>query len=94
MLYVLLAVRGSLPEPGVPATIGLTLFALIHGGAVSVEVPPNPSLLGLGGSLRIGLPATSFVLLPFLSSLLGHATSRVGCARRSCSFWWQPLPTP
>lgn len=34
-------------------------------------MPPTPSLLGLGGSLRLGLPVTSFALLPFLASLVG-----------------------
>ena len=43
----------------------------MHGGGASVEVPPIPALLGLGGSLRLGLPVTSFALLPFVASLLG-----------------------
>jgi len=70
-LYALLAVRGAFSDPSTPSTIGLALFALIHGGAASVDVPPTPSLLGLGGSLRLGPPTTSFALLPFLVSLLG-----------------------
>jgi hypothetical protein len=70
-LYALLAIRGTFSDPSVPRTIGLALFALMHGGAASVDVPPIPSLLGLGGSLRIGLPITSFALLPFFASLLG-----------------------
>ncbi|QIN79913.1 hypothetical protein GBA65_16820 [Rubrobacter marinus] len=53
-----------------PGTVGLALFVLIHGGGVSVEVPPTPALLGLGGSLSLGLPVTSFALLPFVASLL------------------------
>ncbi|MDP9474503.1 MAG: hypothetical protein M3R38_02185 [Actinomycetota bacterium] len=69
-LYALLALRGVFSDPSTPRTLGLALFALLHGGATSVEVPPNPALLGLGGSLRLGLPVTSFVLLPFVASLL------------------------
>jgi hypothetical protein len=71
LIYALLAVRGAFSEPSAPATSGLALFALLHGGAASVEVPPVPELFGIGGSLRLGLPITSFVLLPFLASLLG-----------------------
>ncbi|MDP9484185.1 MAG: hypothetical protein M3Q49_00030 [Actinomycetota bacterium] len=69
-LYALLTLRGAFSEPSTPGTLGLALFALLHGGAASVEVPPIPALLGLGGSLRLGLPITSFVLLPFVASLL------------------------
>jgi hypothetical protein len=69
-LYALLAIRGTFSDPSVPGTIGLALFALMHGGGVSVDVPPIPELLGLGGSLRLGLPVTSFALLPFLAALL------------------------
>ncbi len=69
-LYALLALRGAFSEPSTPGTLGLALFALLHGGAASVEVPPIPALLGLGGALRLGLPVTSFALLPFVASLL------------------------
>jgi hypothetical protein len=69
-LYALLAVRGVFSGPTVPGTIGLALFAQMHGGTAAVDVPPIPALLGLGGSLQLGLPITSFALLPFLASLL------------------------
>jgi hypothetical protein len=71
VLYALLAVRGTFSDPSVPGTIGLALFALMHGGSATIDVPPIPSLFGIGGSLRLGLPVTSFALLPFLASLLG-----------------------
>jgi hypothetical protein len=35
-----------------------------------LDVPPIPALLGIGGSVRLGLPITSFALIPFLLSLL------------------------
>ena len=70
-LYALLAIRGAFSGPSVPGTVVLALFVLLHGGAASFDVPPIPSLFGLGGSLRLGLPVTSFALLPFLASLLG-----------------------
>ncbi len=77
LLYALLALRGVFSDPSTPGTIGLSLFALLHGGAASVEVPPIPALLGLGGSLRLGLPVTSFALLPFVASLiLGRLLAR------------------
>jgi hypothetical protein len=57
-------------DPAVPGTLGLALFALLHGGGASVDVPPIPALLGIGGSVRLGLPITSFALIPFLLSLL------------------------
>jgi hypothetical protein len=70
-LYALLAIRGTFSDPSTPGTLGLALFALMHGGAATFDVPPIRSLFGIGGSLRLGLPVTSFVLLPFLASLLG-----------------------
>lgn len=70
VIYALLAVRAVFYESSVPAAAGLVVFALLHGGAASVEVPPIPELFGLGGSLRLGLPVTSFALIPFLASLL------------------------
>nr|MDP9478919.1 hypothetical protein [Actinomycetota bacterium] len=69
-LYALLALRGAFSEPSTPGTLGLALFALLHGGGAMVEVPPIPALLGIGGALRLGLPITSFALLPFVASLL------------------------
>ena len=71
MLYAALAIRGTFSNPEVPGTIGLALFALLHGGGASLDVPPIPSLFGLGGSIQLGLPVTSFALIPFLASLLG-----------------------
>ena len=77
VLYALLALRGMFSDPSTPGTLGLALFALLHGGVASVEVPPMPALLGLGGSLRLGLPVTSFALLPFITSLiLGRLLAR------------------
>ena len=63
LVYVLLALRGVLADPSVPRTIGLVVFSLVHGGAISASVPAGPSLLGVGGSLELGLPITSFALL-------------------------------
>ncbi len=76
-IYAALAARGAFSDPAVPGTVGLALFALMHGGGASVDVPPIPALLGIGGSVRLGLPVTSFALIPFLVSLiagrlLGH----------------------
>jgi hypothetical protein len=70
VIYALLVIRGAFSDPSVPGTIGLALFALMHGGTAFVEVPPVPDLFGLGGSLRLGLPVTTFVLLSFVASLL------------------------
>lgn len=70
LIYAALAIRGAFSNAEVPATIGLALFALLHGGGASVDVPPIPSLFGLGGSIQLGLPTTSFALIPFLVSLL------------------------
>ncbi len=69
-VYALLALGGAFGGTFVPQTLGLAVFSLIHGGAASVSVPPVPSLLGIAGSMRIGLPVTSFTLLPFLALLL------------------------
>jgi len=69
-IYAVLVVRGVFPDPAVPGTVGLALFALLHGGGASVDVPPIPALFGIGGSVRLGLPITSFALIPFLVSLL------------------------
>ncbi len=69
-IYAALAARGAFQDPAVPGTVGLALFALMHGGGASVDVPPVPALLGIGGSVRLGLPITSFALVPFLASLL------------------------
>ena len=47
------------------------------GGAFSVSVPAGPSLLGIGGSFWLGLPPTSFALLPFVALLvLGRFVAR------------------
>ncbi len=76
-LYAVLALRGVFSDPSTPGNLGLTLFALLHGGAATVKVPPIPALLGIGGSLRLGLPVTSFALLPFVASLiLGRLLAR------------------
>ena len=69
-IYAVFALRGTFSNPSVPGTAGLSLFALMHGGGASVDVPPIPSLFGLGGSIRLGLPSTTFVLMPFLASML------------------------
>jgi hypothetical protein len=77
LVYVLLALRGAFEDPSVPRTVGLVVFSLVHGGAFSVSVPPGPSLLGIGGSLWLGLPPTSFALLPFVALLaLGRIVAR------------------
>ena len=77
LVYALLALRGVFADPSVPRTIGLVIFSLIHGGAISASVPAGPSLLGVGGGLELGLPITSFALLPFLALLvLGRVVAR------------------
>jgi hypothetical protein len=43
---------------------------LLHGGAASVNVPPIPSLFGIGGSATLGLPVSSFALFPFIVLLV------------------------
>src|SRR5919107_1008591 len=77
LVYGLLALRGTFADPSVPRTLGLVVFSLIHGGAFSVSVPPSPSLLGIGGAFLLGLPPTSFALLPFVALLvLGRFVAR------------------
>src|SRR5215218_10544300 len=70
LIYALLALRGAFEDPSVPRTLGLVVFSLVHGGAFSVSVPSSPSLLGIGGSFWLGLPPTSFALLPFVALLV------------------------
>ncbi|MDQ3508753.1 MAG: zinc ribbon domain-containing protein [Actinomycetota bacterium] len=79
-IYALLFARGAFEDPLVPRGVGFVIFALAHGGAVSVDVPQIPELFGLGGSAKLGLPITSFVLLPFVAALfIGRAVAgRVG----------------
>src|SRR5215204_5623609 len=77
LVYALLALRGAFEDPSVPRTLGLVVFSLVHGGAFSVSVPSAPSLLGIGGSFWLGLPPTSFALLPFVALLvLGRIVAR------------------
>lgn len=77
LVYALLALRGAFEDPSVPRTLGLVVFALVHGGAFSVSVPSAPALLGIGGSFWLGLPPTSFALLPFVALLmLGRLVAR------------------
>ena len=77
LVYALLALRGAFEDPSVPRTLGLVVFSLVHGGAFSVSVPPSPSLLGIGGPFLLGLPPTSFALLPFVALLvLGRFVAR------------------
>lgn len=68
--YAMLALHGSFGNPSVPWTLGLVVFALLHGGGASLTVPPIPSLLGLGGSAELGLPVLSFALLPLVVLLV------------------------
>lgn len=77
LVYTLLALRGVFADPSVPRTLGLVVFSLVHGGTISASVPAGPSLLGVGGSLELGLPITSFALLPFAALLvLGRIVAR------------------
>lgn len=69
-IYALLFFGGAFEDPAVPWGAGFLVFVLAHGGAVSVEAAQVSELLGLGGSATLGLPITSFVLLPFLAALL------------------------
>lgn len=70
LVYALLALRGVFADPSTSRALGLVVFSLIHGGAISASVPASPSLLGIGGSLELGLPVTSFALLPFAALLV------------------------
>lgn len=74
LIYLLLFFYKLFGELEIPYSLGLVLYALMHGGAVSLEVPPTQALLGIGGSLRLGLPISSFALFPFLALLLGART--------------------
>lgn len=69
-IYLLLLLRGTFEDPAIPRSLGLLVFALLHGGSASVSVPPVPALLGIGGSAELGLPVTSFALLPFILLLV------------------------
>lgn len=71
VLYVMLWIRWALGVSPAPGFEGLAAFALMHGGAASAEVPPIQALFGLGGSVKVGPPATTLVLLPFLALLVG-----------------------
>lgn len=71
LIYLLLFLYELFGDPEIPYSLGLVLYALMHGGAASVEVPPTQALLGIGGSLRLGLPISSFALFPFLALLFG-----------------------
>src|SRR5215203_577055 len=77
LIYGLLMLRGAFADPSVPRTLGLVVFSMVHGGAFSVSFPAGPSLLGIGGSFWLGLPPTSFALLPFVALLvLGRFVAR------------------
>jgi hypothetical protein len=77
LVYALLALRGAFDDPLVPRTLGLVVFSLVHGGAFSVSVPSASALLGIGGSFWLGLPPTSFALLPLVALLvLGRLVAR------------------
>ena len=77
LIYAVLALRGAFADPSAPRTLGLVIFSLIHGGALYASVPAGPSLFGIGGSLDLGLPVTSFALLPFVTLLvLGRVVAR------------------
>src|SRR5215208_244075 len=77
LIYGLLALRGAFEDPSMPRSLGLVVFSLVHGGAFSVSFPAGPSLLGIGGSFWLGLPLTSFALLPFVALLvLGRFLAR------------------
>src|SRR5215213_1382864 len=77
LIYGLLALRGAFEDPSMPRSLGLVVFSLVHGGAFSVSFPAGPSLLGIGGSFWLGLPPTSFALLPFVALLvLGRFVAR------------------
>src|SRR5215217_3499821 len=77
LVYALLALRGAFEDPSIPRQLGLVVFSLIHGGVFSVSVPAAPLLLGIGGSVWLGLPPTSFALLPFVALLvLGRSVAR------------------
>ena len=70
-LYVLLLVRWAVGAGDAPGIGGLVGFVAAHGGALFAKVPPTPTLLGIGGSLRIDPPTTTIALLPFVLMLVG-----------------------
>lgn len=74
LIYLLLFLYALFGSQEIPYSLGLVLYALLHGGAAALEVPPTEELLGIGGSLRLGLPISSFALLPFLAFLFGART--------------------
>lgn len=47
-LYAVLAARGAFSDTAVPGALGLALFALMHGGGASLDVPPIPALFEIG----------------------------------------------
>jgi hypothetical protein len=69
--YVLLLLRWAVGAGDAPGIGGLVGFVAAHGGALFVELPPVPELLGIGGSLKIDPPITTIALLPFVLLLAG-----------------------
>lgn len=69
-IYLTLIVRGAFGNGTLPHAFGLMVLALLHGATASVTVPPIPELFGIGGSVVLGLPLTSFALLPFVLLLV------------------------
>jgi hypothetical protein len=69
--YILLLIRWAIGVGDAPGMGGLVSFVAVHGGTLSVTVPPGPALLDIGGSLKIDPPITSIALLPFILLLLG-----------------------
>jgi hypothetical protein len=78
VFYVILVLRWLLGVSEAPGLAGIFGFVAAHGGAISVEAPPTPALMGLGGSLTVDPPLTTLALLPFLVLLAGSwAVSRM-----------------
>lgn len=78
VFYLILVLRWLLGVSEMPGLSGIFGFVAAHGGAISVEAPPTPALMGLGGSLTVDPPVTTLALLPFLVLLAGSwAVSRM-----------------
>lgn len=68
-VYAALTARGAFSDPPSPEPWGSRSSPSCTGEAPSWTCRLS-ALLGIGGSVRLGLPITSFALVPFLLSLL------------------------
>lgn len=59
LIYLLLFSYELFGGQHIPYSLGVVLYALMHGGAVFLEMPPTQALFGIGGVIAIG---TSYLL--------------------------------